>query len=77
MGTRTLHFLAAFDQVCDRELLPMRQAEECGARRTIDEAAAVALGIAPDAIADWRRRLALEPTITNVRVREPGSEEAS
>ena len=61
---------AAFDQACDRELLPMRKAEECGTRRIIDEAAALALGIAPDVIADWRRRLAMEPTITNARVRD-------
>ena len=58
---------SAFDQACDMELLPMRQAEECDARRIIDEAAAEALGIVPDAIGDWRRRLALEPTITNAR----------
>ena len=64
----------AFDQACDIELLPMREVEECGARRIIDEAAALALGLAPDAIADWRRRLAMEPTITNARATEPGSE---
>ena len=45
----------------------MRQAEECGARRTIDEAAAVALDVQSDVLADWRRRLAAEPTITNAR----------
>ena len=65
---------SAFDQVCERELLPMRQAGECDARRIIDEAAALALGIVPAAIADWRRRLAMEPTITNARTTEPGSE---
>ena len=68
---------SAFDQVCDRELLPMKQAGECDARRIIDEAAALALGIVPAAIADWRRRLAMEPTITNARATEPGSEEVS
>ena len=57
----------AFDQVCDRELLPMRQAEECEVRRIIDEAAALALDVQPDVLADWRRRLAAEPTITNAR----------
>ena len=50
---------AAFDLVCDRELLPMRQADECDARRIIDEAAALVLGIAPDAFADWRKHLAM------------------
>ena len=64
----------AFGQVCDRELLPMRQAEECEARRILDDAAAGALGIEPDILADWRRRLASEPTITNARAGRPGSE---
>ena len=63
---------AAYDQACDIELLPMSNAEECGARRILDEAAALALDIAPDAIADWRRRLAMEPTITNARATAPG-----
>ena len=65
----------AFDQVCDRELLPMRQAEECEARETIDRAAAVALGVDADILADWRRRLAAEPTITNARARGLGGDE--
>ena len=55
----------AFDQVCDMELLPMRQAEECGVRRTIDEAAAQVLGVEPETLSDWRQRLAAEPTISN------------
>ena len=55
----------AYDQVCDVELLPMRQAEECGARKVIDEAAAWVLGLEPEVLADWRRRLAAEPTIAN------------
>ena len=63
----------AFDEVGDTELLPMKQAEECAARRVIDEAAALALDIAPDTLADWRRRLAAEPTISNQR-RDPISE---
>ena len=61
---------AAFDQVCNAELLPMWQAEECEVRHVIDEAAALALGVEPDVLADWRRRLAAEPTITNVRAPE-------
>ena len=62
---------AAFDETCNVELLPMRQAEDCVARRVIDEAAGLALGgVEPDVLADWRRRLACEPTITNARARE-------
>ncbi|MDE0661781.1 MAG: hypothetical protein OXI79_19270 [Gammaproteobacteria bacterium] len=60
----------AFDEVFDAELLPMKQAEECGAREVIDEAAAVALGVEPEVLADYRRRLAAEPTITNRQARE-------
>ena len=67
----------AFDQVCDRELLPMRQAEECEARKTLDRAAAAALGVDAGILADWRRRLASEPTITNTRAEGPGGNTAS
>ena len=64
----------AFDQTCDRELLPMRRAAECEARGIIDEAAALALGLHPDVLKDWRQRLAVEPTITNRRARERGDD---
>ena len=57
----------AFDRVCSMELLPMRQAEECEVRRIIDEAAAKALDIQLDVVANWRRQLAVEPTISNAR----------
>jgi len=65
VGTEALS--EAWEQVHDLELLPMREAEQCEARRIIDAAAAIALGINGDEIADWRRRLAREPTIANVR----------
>jgi len=58
----------AFYLVCDEELLPMRQAEECAVRDTIDQAAALALDTEPAILADWRRRLAAEPTVSNERV---------
>ena len=61
---------AAFDEVCDLELRPMREAEECVARRVIDEACALALGVEPVVVADWRHRLTTEPTVTNVRAAE-------
>ena len=66
---------AAFDQTCRIELLPMRQSEECEARKVIDDAAALALDIDRETIAGWRRQLAAEPTITNYRVDEPASDE--
>ena len=55
----------AFDATCDDELLLMKQVEECAVRAVIDEAAALALGLAPEVLADWRRRLAAEPTVSN------------
>ena len=62
----------AFDQACNTELLPMRQAETCIARQVIDRAAAKACGLDPALLADWRRRLASEPTITNRRTADEG-----
>ena len=58
---------AAFEEVCETELMPMSQAEACEARRVIDEAAAVAVGLNASRLAEWRRRLAREPTVTNKR----------
>ena len=55
----------AFEQLKSVELLPMGRAEECPARRVIDRAAAKALGVAEDMIAEWRQRLAIEPTTSN------------
>ena len=49
----------------------MRQAEECEVRQIIDAAAALALGVDDETLADWPRRLAAEPTITNVRAPTP------
>ncbi len=67
---------AVFDQVCDWEMLPMRLAEECAVRQIIDKAAAQALGVGEDLLAEWRRKLAAEPTISNVR-EESGNDKAS
>lgn len=41
------------------------------ARHVIDRAAALAIGIHADRVAEWRRRLAAEPTITNEAVVPP------
>ncbi|MCY4107537.1 MAG: hypothetical protein OXG11_00735, partial [Chloroflexi bacterium] len=56
---------SAFDKACDIDLLPMQQADECEVRQMIDKAAALACGLEPATVADWRCRLAAEPTITN------------
>ena len=51
---------------CCNRLVQMGQSqEECAVRAVIDEAAALALGLSPDVLADWRRRLAAEPTVSN------------
>ncbi len=57
--------LAAFELACDIELLPLRDGEQCEGRRMIDNAAARVLGVPESTIADWLRRLAREPTISN------------
>lgn len=57
----------AWRKACDMELLPLRDAEHCQARRIIDEAAALVLNVSPEEMTDWRRRLSAEPTITNRR----------
>lgn len=56
---------AAYEEASDIELLPLRDGERCEGRRIIDRAAAQVLGIPEATIADWRRRLAREPTISN------------
>ena len=56
-----------WQQTSSTPLLPLRHAEECTVRQVIDAAAALVLGVNPEDMADWRRRLATEPTITNER----------
>ncbi len=56
---------AAYAKASDEELLPMSQADVCPARRILDRAAALALEVDEAEIADWRRRLAREPTVSN------------
>ncbi len=58
---------AAYAEACDLELLPMRQAEECTARKIIDAAAMLALDVDETQVAEWRRKLAAEPTVSNQR----------
>ena len=62
----------ACEQVRNVDLLPMRDAGGCKARRVIDEAAVVALGVGAEAVAGWRAMLAAEPTVTDRRVGQAG-----
>ena len=54
-----------FDRFCDDPLLPWAQADTDPVRREIDDAVAEAYGISGTALADWRERLAREPTVAN------------
>lgn len=56
---------AVWDEIRDLELLPMRQADACPARKIIDRATAPALNADEAQIAEWRRKLAREPTVSN------------
>ncbi len=56
---------AAWLALRDREMLELRHGEQCPVRKSLDEAAAAVLGVPADSVADWRRRLALEPTVSN------------
>ena len=53
----------AFEQVKYTPLLPWRNLGENNARETLDEAAASIMGVDASALADWRQRLAREPTV--------------
>ncbi len=65
-GSQAIQSLAdAWRKACDRPMLPMSSGEDCEARRIIDNAAALALGVKPDEIRDWRCGLAKEPTVRN------------
>ncbi len=55
----------AYDQTCDTELLPMRDEVNDKARSIIDGAAAAVLGVDARTVANWRKMLAREPTISN------------
>ena len=55
----------AWEEACQLEMLPLSQGEECPARHLIDRAAALALGMEEEQMAEWRQMLAQEPTISN------------
>ena len=50
----------------DEPLLPWQQANGDAARHALDEVAAKAYGISESVLADWRVRLANEPTVANL-----------
>ena len=56
----------AYADFSETELLPMGKAQECGVRQAIDKAAAQALGVDEEQVAEWRGRLAVEPTVAGI-----------
>ena len=56
---------AAYEQAKNIPMLPLKQGTICEARLIIDQAAALALGISEEQVAEWRHMLSEEPTISN------------
>ena len=54
----------AFEHCCASSLLPWPQMHECPTRAMLDQAAAKVLHIDGRTIADWRQRIAREPTVS-------------
>lgn len=54
---------AAYREICMEEVRPMRE-PECPVRARIDRAAAAALDMDPTQLAEWRRMIAAEPTVS-------------
>lgn len=52
-------------RVRDMEVRPLREAADDPVRAMLDAAAANVLGLEPDVLAGWRRRLCREPTVSN------------
>ncbi len=57
--------VAIYDRLCRARLQRWAQADADPVRREIDEAVAEAYGISAGVLADWRERLAKEPTVAN------------
>ena len=57
----------AYEKFQNRPLLPWHRMNECATRAQLDAAAAGTVGMDPDTVAEWRRRLAREPSLTGRR----------
>ena len=60
----------AFAKCRNEELLPWPRLHECAVRRVLDQAAARVLRIDGLTIADWRERIAREPTVSGNAIRD-------
>ena len=57
--------VAAYNRLCRARMQPWAHADADPVRREIDDAVAEAYGISAGVLADWRERLAKEPTVAN------------
>ena len=57
--------VAVYDRLCRERLQPWAQADTDPIRQAIDDAVSDAFGLSSDVLADWRARLAREPTVAN------------
>ena len=58
---------AAYDQYADAVLLPLPQLNNCPDRIALDAAVIAALGLDGELVANIRRQLAMEPSVTGKR----------
>ena len=59
---------ATFDELANQPLMPLPSMAEDPIRKRLDEAVAAAVpGLSDKTLADWRRRIPLEPTVNNER----------
>lgn len=57
--------LHAFRKLGHAELLPWPRMHECPVRAALDEAVANVLDLEPATVAEWRSKIAAEPTVSN------------
>ena len=55
----------AFERLRRSEMLPWPRMPECPVRAELDEAVATVLDLDPAELAEWRKRIAAEPTVSN------------
>lgn len=63
-GQQLLDIVAAYDDLCDSELLPLSQIMECNTRQMLDDVVKTALGIDGETVYRIRHQLSREPSIT-------------
>ena len=66
-GPAVTQLAAAYDEYADAVLLPLPQLNDCPARAGLDAAVVAALGLDGELVANIRRQLAMEPSVTGQR----------